>query len=308
MRRSLRTFREGHDEMYMSEMRMYIFIAGASLLRFVALEKGALSHPSKTMTRACFNSALVHVDAVSNIRTYIRYGGDECCMTSAAVGSKHDVLLGLGVGCTLVLSGVVPIQPNRIEIDGGDAVVEGITAVARDGGHISLPAVTPERQQLTPADSGTPLPPCISENSDERVARANKVRGVAVGIMAATRRGIDPVLAKLIHDNGNYTAVSEDDLHGMPLTAGADLQPATLQSDMNHLEPDETCGAKSGKDVTPTLPKMRKEEGLNQELHDQGEKGRSKGSNADGTIRRRTDHNNKDLKEEADVPDDEWRR
>lgn len=228
-------------------------------------------------------------------------------MTSAAVGGKHDVLLGLGVGCTLVLSGIVPIQPNRIQIDDSDAVVEGITTVAGDGGHISLPAVTPEWQQLMPADSATPLPSCISENSDERVARPSKVGGMAVGRMAATRQGFDSVLAKLIHDNSNYTAVSEDDLHGVPLTTGDDLQPATLQSDMNHLEHGETSGAKSSKDVTPTLPKTRKEEGLNRELHDQS-KNRNDGSNGDDIIRRRTDHNSKDLKEDDDVPDDEWRR
>lgn len=237
-------------------------------------------------------------------------------MTSAAVSSKHNVLLGLGIGCTLGLSGVVPIEPNRIQIDDGDAVVEGTAAVAGGGGHTSLRAVTPERRQLSPADSATSSPPCMSENSHERLERPIEVGGMAVGVMAATRRGFDPMLAKLIHDNSDYSAVSEDALHGMPLTAGADLQPAILRSDMDHLEADETGGTKSAKDVrasvifkenvTPTLPRTREEEGSNRELHDQGEDG-SDENNGDDIIRRRIDRKNTDFKEEVNVPD-EWRR
>lgn len=249
--------------------------------------------------------------------------------------ARNTVLLGLGIGCTLVLSGLLPLGEHQPP-DGDHTPSEGdnsddcrATAACRD--RAPFPFATPERRQLAPSEFSSPSPTSCTQLEGGK--RAGKIDGtgwesVGSGKHVHPSACLPPshpsadygaIMAKLIRDNGSSSGLAPQG-GGAPVStmfSHIEVQPEPLGStgmlQKKEIEPDALKAAEEDKrekepSVTPEqgVTMVRPESRTETDLVDGNVGGRGGGSceregNGDGKSRIA-------IKEEVDVRDEDWRR
>lgn len=264
-------------------------------------------------------------------RAYFSDGGvkrpspPECfAHTATTVRELPVVLLGLHIGCTLVLSGLLPLGNHQsADHDGGSGEARTVTSninlddAVADLAQLPLTA-TPERRQLVPTAIVTPSPTLDSQDESGKMAVEEKGRcsggkldrfvlnSSASQLPRCPLARFDPVLARLVCDNSiSISASSNVESASTPPTCqpqvakhGEDSEnkPSVLEC----VEGDngETVLFSPEQSVTLVSP----------EAPSEGRPVASDGDYCIGGGRAGKGKARMALKEEVDVPDEEWRR